>query len=58
MISFLDPVSVNPFLVEDRVKKVTMSLLFLHGLKQDDANFGHLVKKYIIISIDRFGGDY
>ena len=28
MILFLDPVSVNPFLVEDGVKKVMTSLLF------------------------------
>ena len=33
IILFLDPVSVNPFLVEDGVKKVTTLFLFLHGLK-------------------------
>ena len=51
MILFLDPVSVNPFLVERMGSKSNdvVLIIILHHLKQYDADFGRLVKTYIIL---------
>ena len=47
---FFDAISVNQLFLEDRVKKITTSLLFLHHLKLDDA------KKVHDPSVNRFDG--
>ena len=36
---FFDPVGVNPLFVEDGVKKNNEVVMFLHRLKEDNANF-------------------
>ena len=53
---FFDAISVNQLFLEDRVKKITTSLFFLHRLKLDDANFWDRVKKIHHPSVNRFDG--
>ena len=54
-MSFFDAISVNQLFLEDRVKKITTSLFFLHRLKLDDTNFWDRVKKIHHPSVNWYG---
>ena len=56
MLYFFDAISINQLFLEDRVKKITTSLFFLHRLKLDDGNFRDRVKKIHHPCVNRFDG--